>query len=131
MAIILDTSILIDIQRKEKITLRRLEEIYESHLELPKVTFISYFEFYEGLIEKDIRKRDMLIAFINKFVCLSASHSTARILANLRHKYEKKGIVIGLADLIIAAQVIENNGVLITKDGVFEKIEEMNKIILH
>ena len=130
MALVLDTSILVDIERKTRETVKRLEEISKNHFLPPRITFISYFEFYEGIIEKNIKNKSVLMVFINKFMCLRASSRTAEILANLKHKYGKKGITFGLADLIIAAQVIENNATLVTKDNVFEKIEEMDKIIV-
>lgn len=130
MALVLDTSVLIDIERKRKTTIDKIKEIYKSHITPPKITFINYFEFYEGLIEKNVKSRNALMSFINKFPCLHASKITAEILANLKYRYEKKGIVIGLADLIIASQVIETNATLITKDKTFEKIDEINKIIL-
>ena len=72
-----------------------------------------------------------MIDFINKFNCLKASVMTAQILAELKHKYEKKGIQIGLADLIIASQAKESNMTLVSMDKTFEKIEEINKIILN
>ena len=130
MALIFDTSILVDIERKRKETVKKLEEISKHHFIAPKITFISYFEFYGGIIEKNIKNKGILIIFINKFMCLRASSKTAEILANLKHKYEKKGIVFGLADLIIAAQVIENNDTLVTKDNAFKKIEELSTIIV-
>ena len=130
MALVLDTSVLVDIERKREETIKKLDEISKSHFLPPRITFISYFEFYEGIIEKNIKNKNILMVFINKFMCLRASSRTAEILANLKHKYEKKGITFGLADIIIAAQVIENNATLVTKDNIFEKIEELNKIIL-
>jgi len=130
MALVLDTSILVDIERKIKETVKKLEEISKNHFLPPRITFINYFEFYEGIIEKNIKNKGILIDFINKFMCFRASSRTAEILANLRHKYGKKRISFGLADLIIAAQVIENNATLVTKDSAFKKIEEMNKIII-
>jgi len=130
MALVLDTSILVDIERKRNETVKKLEEISKNHFLPPRITFINYFEFYEGIIEKNIKNKSVLMVFINKFMCLRASSRTAEILANLKHKYGKKGITFGLADLIIAAQVIENNATLVTKDNVFEKIEEMDKIIV-
>ena len=51
-------------------------------------------------------------------------------MADLKYKYEKKGIVVPLADLIIASIAIENNAVLVTSDKDFEKIEELKKIII-
>jgi predicted nucleic acid-binding protein len=71
-----------------------------------------------------------MLAFINKFICLYATKKTAEKLADLKYKYGKKGIIMSLADFMISAQVIENNGTLVTKDRIFEKIEEMDKIIL-
>lgn len=46
-------------------------------------------------------------------------------MADLKYKYEKKGIVIPLADLIIANIAIENNTVLVTSDKHFERPEEL------
>ena len=55
---------------------------------------------------------------------------TGETLSGLKRKYEKLGNIIPLADLMIASQVIENNLILVTLDKDFERIEEMNKIIL-
>ena len=71
-----------------------------------------------------------MVDFINKFNCLKASGITAQILAELKNKYEKKGIMLGLADLIIASHAKEYNMVLVTQDRDFEKIDEISKIIL-
>lgn len=130
MALVLDTSILVDIERKRSETVKKLEDISKNYFLPPRITFINYFEFYEGIMEKNIKNKDILVAFINKFMCLRASSRTAEIIANLKHKYGKKGVTFGLADLIIAAQVIENNAALVTKDRAFEKIEEMKTIIV-
>ncbi|MBI2142325.1 PIN domain-containing protein [Candidatus Woesearchaeota archaeon] len=47
-----------------------------------------------------------------------------------KYKYDKKGIILSLADLIIASQVKETNMTLVTKDKIFERIEEINKVLL-
>ena len=54
MALVLDTSILVDIERKRNETVKKLEEISKNHFLPPRITFINYFEFYEGIIEKNI-----------------------------------------------------------------------------
>ena len=130
MTLLLDTSILIGIQKKDKEIIKKLGEIIKIHFQPSSISFINYFEFYCGLMEKNVKNKQIMIDFINKFNCLKASVMTAQILAELKHKYEKKGIVIGLADLIIASHAKENNMVLVTMDKTFEKIEEINKIIL-
>ena len=130
MTLLLDTSILIDVQRKENKVIQKLTELKKTHPQPACISFINYFEFYSGLIEKNIKNRQILMDFINKFNCLKASSITAQVLAELKNKYEKKGIVMGIADLIVASHAKEYNLVLITKDKAFEKIEDINKIIL-
>ena len=130
MTLLLDTSILIGMQRKEKEIIEKLNELKKIHFQPASISFISYFEFYYGLIEKSIKNRQVMMDFINKFNCLKASSITAEILAELKNKYEKKGIVIGLADLIVASQAKENNMLLVSTDKTFEKIDDINKIII-
>ena len=130
MTLLLDTSILIAIQRDDKEVIKKIEDLKKSHFQPASISFISYFEFYSGLIEKNIKNRQFMIDFLNKFNCLKASSITAEILASLKHKYDEKGIVIGLADLIIASHAKESNMTLITQDKIFEKIDEINKIVL-
>ena len=130
MTLVLDTSILIAIEKKDKAILNKIEELSKVHYIPAAITFVNYFEFYFGAMAKNIRNRQVMAEFINKFSCLKASEKTAEILAELKYKYDGKGITIALADLIIASQVIENNMVLVTKDRDFEKINELRKIIL-
>ena len=130
MTLLLDTSILIGIQRKDKEVLQKLDGLKKIHFQPASISFINYFEFYSGLIEKNIKNRQNLIDFINKFNCLKASSITAQILAELKNKYEKKGISIGLADLIITSHAKESNMTLVTKDKIFNKIDDINVIII-
>ena len=130
MTLLLDTSILIEIQRKDKEIIQKLDELTKIHFQPASISFINYFEFYFGLFDKSIRNRQNMMEFINKFNCLKASITTAQILAELKNKYEKKGIMIGLSDLIIASHAKENNLTLLTQDKIFEKIEDINKIVI-
>ena len=130
MTLLLDTSILISIERKERGIVSKISEISKTHYQHPLISFISYFEFYSGLIEKNVKNKQIMIQFINKFNCLKASSATAQILAELKYKYEKKGITIPLADMIIASHAKEFNLTLVTTDKAFEKIEDINKIIM-
>ncbi|MBS3168486.1 type II toxin-antitoxin system VapC family toxin [Candidatus Woesearchaeota archaeon] len=130
MILVLDTSILIDIERKREETIEKLEELSKRYPSPARITFISEFELMVGIKEQVQKKQEQTISFLNKFTKIQTSEKTAEILANLKYKYDKKGIVIPLADLLIATLVIENNFYLITKDEDFSKIEELNKAIL-
>ena len=129
MTLLLDTPILIAIQRDNKEVIKKIDELKKTHFQPASISFISYFEFYFGLINKNIKNRKIMIDFINKFNCLKASSITAEILAELKYKYERKGIIVGLVDLIVASHAKENNMVLVTTDKIFEKIEDINKIV--
>ena len=129
MTLLLDTPILIAIQRDNKEVIKKIDELKKTHFQPASISFISYFEFYSGLINKNIKNRKVMIDFINKFNCLKASSITAEILAELKYKYERKGIIVGLVDLIVASHAKENNMVLVTTDKIFEKIEDINKIV--
>ncbi|MBI2208824.1 type II toxin-antitoxin system VapC family toxin [Candidatus Woesearchaeota archaeon] len=130
MTLVLDTSVLIDIETKDKGTMEKIEELRKVHYTPAAITFVNYFEFYFGAISKNIKSKQLMLEFINKFNCLKASAKTGEILAELKFKYDDKGLALPLADLIIASQVIENNMVLLTKDKDFEKISEVRKIVL-
>src|SRR3989338_10157599 len=109
MTLLLDTSILISIERKERDIVSKISEISKTHYQHPLISFISYFEFYSGLIEKNVKNKQIMIQFINKFNCLKSSSATAQILAELKYKCEKRGVTVPLADMIIASQAKEHN----------------------
>ena len=130
MSFIFDTSVIIDVVNRQQSTIAQLKEIARLYPGPGQITFITCFEFLLGLKEKSPKNKERAESFIHQFECLQATKTTAQILADLKWSYSKKGETISLADLIIAAQAIENNGTLITRDKAFEKISELKKIIL-
>ncbi|MFA4887609.1 MAG: type II toxin-antitoxin system VapC family toxin [Candidatus Nanoarchaeia archaeon] len=130
MTLVLDTSILIDLERAKEETIVQLKKIAEEYPAPARITFMSEFEFLFGINLEDVKKKDKAREFVNKFSTVQTTKRTASLLAELRRKYERKGVSFSLADLIIASLVIENNFILLTKDNDFSKIEELNKIIL-
>ena len=130
MALILDTSILIEFERKNGGIINEISKIRKVNPGVIHITLISYFEFLLGIKERKQSNVTKAMQFISRFPVLNAGKETARILSDLKYNYEKKGIVLPLADMLIAAQSIENNMTLVTLDKGFERIEELNKIIL-
>lgn len=130
MSLVFDTSILIAIERRDKETINKLKNLYDSHPSSPQLTFISFFEYLIGL---KIRKNKFFqtnLIFLKKFNVLHTTISSAEILSDLKIKYDQKGVALSLADLLSASIVIDNSLILVTKDKDFEKIEELKKIIL-
>jgi len=130
MTLAFDTSMLIELERKNPRIIERIKELSLLHPFPAILPFISYYEFIRGLKMRKNKDYEKRIAFVDRFNILKTSKKTAEILADLRIKYELKGITLPLADLLIASQVIENQLTLVTLDKDFEKIEELKKIVL-
>ena len=130
MTLAFDTSILIELERKNQQAIEKIKELSLSQPFPAVLPFISYYEFIRGLKMRRNKDYEKRVAFIDRFNILKTSKKTAEILADLRIKYEHQGITLPLADLLIASQVIENQLTLVTLDKDFEKIEELKKIIL-
>jgi predicted nucleic acid-binding protein len=128
--IVLDTSILVSIECKEEKVIKKILEISERYGRIFYITFMNLFEFLLGLKIRGIKKRKEAISFLERFSVLNSTEATSKIMAELKFKYDKKGEVISLADLIIASIVIEKGMILVTSDKDFEKIEELRKIII-
>ncbi len=126
--LIFDTSVVIDIERKDEETLLRLKEIKEKYQSPGFLSFISYFELMEGLKKQgleDSKARE----FIETFNVLKASKKTALELADLKIESERQGNKVPLADLLIAAQARENDFVVVTKDNHFKKIDVKTEFV--
>lgn len=130
MGLIFDTSILIAIERGDEKVINELKELSKSYPVPPQLTFVSFFEYLTGLRIRKTKALQSSLLFLKKFNVLHTTNSSAEILADLKIKYDKKGIALSLADLLSASIVMDNNLVLVTKDKDFERIEELKKIIL-
>lgn len=130
MSLAFDTSVLIAIERKDPGITRELGKLSRMHNFPVQLPFISYFEFLYGLKLRKPKENKKMLEFLNKFNVLQTTKNSAEILSDLRIKYESMGVVLPLADLLIASQVIENHLILVTMDKDFEKISELKKVIL-
>ena len=123
--LILDTSIVIELERKNQEVISKIEDLKKINQTDPKISFITYFEFLEGIAKKSEKNKQPSLEFIELFEVIQTTKTTAKNLINLRQKYE-----LPLPDLFITSQVLENNAILITKDTDFKAIEEIDKIII-
>jgi predicted nucleic acid-binding protein len=125
MNLILDTSILIAIEKGDAGIIEELKKLKSLYPAPPKISFVSYFEFFHWLRKKNVKNKQESLAFLDLFEVIHTTKETARVLSMLKEKYE-----LPLADLLIAAQTIESDGVLFSKDKDFVKISGLNKVIL-
>lgn len=129
MIITLDTSILIDLEQAIPETIEKLKRLSAIHHAPAHLTFISYFEFYFGIMGRSPKNLQKAYEFLQKFPVLQPTKRTAELLAKLRRDHEKKGHTLPLADLLIATQVQEHNLLLVTKDSDFQRFDEIQKVI--
>lgn len=125
-----DTSILIGIEKKEKYILQKINELSKIYPLIPKLPFISHFEYTFGLKKRKPKKTGDLLITLNKFQMLPVTEKTSDILSDLKIKYDDAGISLSLADLTIASQSVENNLILVTLDKDFGNIKELKSIVL-
>lgn len=125
MILILDTSVIIELERGNKEIRDKLVELRGVYPAPPKISFMTYFEFSYGLRKRSVKNKEKVQRFLELFEVVQTTNTTANFLVTLKDKYE-----LSLSDLFIAAQVMESNGVLVTKDKDFERINEIEKVIL-
>jgi len=130
MSIVLDTDILIDLEKGRRQTKSKLEILSKKYPSPPHITFINLFEFLFGIKVQSEKKKVQSLNFAENFGVLHTTDETSKLLADLKFKYDKKGIVLSMSDLIVASLVIENKMILVTRDRDFEKIEELEKEII-
>ncbi len=130
MGLILDTSILIDIEKNILNTISQIKDISKNNSGNASISFMTYSESYFGILGKHLHNQELHLRRLNLFNCVNATKDTGKNLAELKYKYELKGIHFQIPDLIIAAQAKENNLILITKDKLFCEIEEIKTIII-
>jgi predicted nucleic acid-binding protein len=123
--LIFDTSVVIEIERKNQRIISKIEELKKQEPSNPKISFMTYFELLYGISRKLKYNKEKAERFIELFEIIHTTDITVKKLVELKKKY-----VLPIPDLFIAAQVFENNGLLVTKDKDFESIGEIKKIIL-
>ncbi|MBD3203638.1 PIN domain-containing protein [Candidatus Woesearchaeota archaeon] len=130
MGLIIDTSVIIDIENKVESTIKKIYNLSRLHNEKGSISFITYYEFMYGIKKKSIKNQQRLILKIKKYKLLNTTEKTPEIILELKYKYDKLGMILPLSDLIIAAQTKEHNHLLVTKDSHFKKFDEIKKEII-
>ena len=130
MTLLLDTSILIALERGNNEVQSRLDVLQGAHPQSPRISFMTHVEFLYGIEALPLEKKAKAREFLLNFDVLHATNATAVLLSGLKHKYDRLGKQKSLTDLFIASQALEHNLTLITQDKDFNDLEEVQKIIV-
>lgn len=118
--IIADTDVLIDFLRGRGGAAKRVAVELETRSF--STTAITAFELRSGAHTSKQRKG--IDTLLDAMTLLSFGPEEARVAADLRQQLESQGQAIGMADYMIAAVCIANNGVLLTRNRKhFERVE--------
>ncbi len=118
--IIADTDVLIDFLRGRGGAAKRVARELETRSF--GTTAITAFELRSGARTSNQRKG--IDTLLDAMTLLSFGPEEARVAADLRLQLESQGQAIGMADYMIAAVCIANDGVLLTRNRKhFERVE--------
>jgi len=120
--IIADTDVLIDFLRGRGPGAKRVA--LELETRSFATTAISAFELRSGA--RTANQRRAIDALLDAMTILPFGSEDAQIAADFRRRLEDEGQAIGMADYMIAAVCVANDGVLLTRNKKhFERVHEL------
>ncbi len=129
MKYVLDTSILIGIERGNKTVIERFGELV-SRENAFYTTTLNIAEFYYGYAGKSGEAKKTANAFLSRFKLLSLTFDTARSYAELAYLHDKLGEKVEDFDLLTAAIAMNNDATVITLDKGFDRIRGAKTLLL-
>lgn len=109
----LDSDILIDFLRNDKLIIKRIKEL--SSNENLSITSINSFEILKGFNNSRI-KREEVIEFLSHFNILNFNFEASEWAAEIFNQLKSDGNIIELPDIMIGSIVIANNERLLTRN---------------
>ena len=126
--LVIDTNIIIEIEKRNQKIIEKLVKLKQDHPENISITSAVYAEFLFGFLK--IKKEKEAEKYLENCEMINFDKESAVIFANMKKFLEEKGIPIPIFDLLTASCVISKNATLITLDNHFERIPKLKMIIL-
>ena len=125
---ILDTSVLVDIERGNPQVVDYIKSLRQDCTEPPCITFATLSEYLIGILKT--RKHFDISEIESIYPILHSTTPICKLFAELKISLQKRGITIGDFDILIAATAMANGKTLVTLDKDFKKIENLKVICL-
>lgn len=127
MKFILDTNICIYIIKEKPLSVKqRFQSIDSSDMGISIVT-VAELEYGAAKSQNPLRNRQTLSTFCSPFEIVGLTLEDARICGNIRADLGRKGQPIGSYDLLIAAQAINRNLIVVTNNvKEFRRIDNLS-----
>ena len=121
----LDSDILIDFMRKETYAIDKINELQHDQRVL-RTTSINTFELFRGFISSKKYSVDLFYQFIQNMNVLNFDLESSQKAAEIFELLKKKGEMIDLADIMIAAIAITHHETFLTRNAKhFKRIREL------
>lgn len=121
MKYVLDTSMLIGIERGNKTVIERFGELVSDE-NVFFTTTLNIAEFYYGYAGKSKEAKKTANEFLNRFKLLTLTFDSAKSYAELAYSHDRLGEKVEDFDLLTAAIAMDNNATVITLDKGFDRI---------
>ncbi len=127
--LILDTSILIELERKNEKLIYFLREYILKYPTKPYITAPTYSEFYYTYVGKKAIEQKNARLFLEAYEILHTTRKSSELLAQIKHFLDREGRSIPIFDAVIASIVLDNNATLLTSDSHFKRVPNLSVII--
>lgn len=130
MSLIIDTSILIEIENNNQDIINKVNALKDAPKAELYLTIFSFCEFYYGAINKSEKNQEKVRERLSHYKLLNTTQATAMIFCNLLHHLKKKGTPLPQFDVFISALAVEHGFTLVTADTHFKEVPGLNCLVL-
>lgn len=124
---ILDTTFLVDVLRKDRGALQRARDL-EERGEPARIPTAVAFELWEGTERSThpAKEQERVGDFLQRYPLLELSRRHAARAGRLAGRMERRGVALGDIDALIAGTALEEGEALLTRNvGDFERIPDL------
>jgi Predicted nucleic acid-binding protein, contains PIN domain len=126
MTLILDTTILVELESGNSSVIEHLKRSRLKHPDDLAITFATFSEFYYGALNRSKNKQNETLEWLRTFKLLNTTENSARLFAEIKRSLESNGAMIPLFDILIASIVIDNGATLATTDPHFKNVKGLS-----
>lgn len=119
---ILDTTFVIDLFRKDKSAVDKAREL-DSRGEALFTTAVTIFELWQGLGAKKEKKKENLAQFVEAFGLLNFDPESAKHAGEIHAELKSRGLPIDAGDSMIAGMALHLSQPLLTRDKHFSRVK--------
>lgn len=128
--IVLDTSVLIELERNNSTVQKALEDIQSRQNESIAITAPTYSEYLFGILYAKPHELEQAKRDLEHYPLLHTTKNSSILCATLKYQLGKRGAMIPDIDLFIAAIALDQQATLISCDKHFQNIRELPVVII-